>query len=93
MARISLKVKYRNLLFDVRQMVYDKVLSTPRDKAYIRSGTAQGYGLKVNGEYYVEGHKITHITANELIADDLHYNYECMNIEELCEMVDNLPKK
>lgn len=49
-------------------------------------------GLSQHTFYTVEGRIITHITQDVLIADGLHYNHNCISIEDLTLLIDDLPK-
>ena len=81
----NLKAKYKDLC-DVMQDDIDFLIR----KRGIDTGHAIEKGLKVKGEYYVEGRLITHITGKVLCADGLHYDHHCLHIEELIELVESL---
>lgn len=49
-------------------------------------------GATVKGDFYVDGRKITHITDSVLVAGGLHYQHDCLPIDELIELVENLMK-
>ena len=46
--------------------------------------------IKVDGNWFVEGRKITHITPKFVVADGYHYDIFCMSIEELINLVETL---
>ena len=47
-------------------------------------------GLIVKKDYYVDGRIIDYITENKLIADGYHFDHHCLEIDELCELVDSI---
>lgn len=47
-------------------------------------------GIRVRGDFYVGGRKISHITVEKLIAEGLHFQYQCMPVNELVELVESL---